>query len=303
MPKTANKRAEARRQARVQRAHQEAPERTVRRRVPPARRQARPRGLAGAMQQYPWATTFFFVLLVVIFGFIAHGEQWGPWAKAKPAGVVQATCNLQTHICNKAPLMTIDKSKVYTATLHTTRGDIVIQLDAATAPNAVNNFVFLANQHYYDGTYFWRIEKAGQNSPLTNQPSDLNLIQGGYVTADGKDKAPPAGPPGYTFKDDPISTTAQYTAGTVAMANSGKNTNGAEFFISTGANTDLQTSPAYDIFGTVTSGLNVATTMLPTDKIRSVTINVSNPPPTPTVPAPTSTPQLIAPTATATPKK
>lgn len=300
MPKTASKRAEAKRQARVQRAHQEAPGRMVQRRVPAARRKARPRGLAGAIQRYPWATTFFFVLLVVIFGFIAHGEQWGPWAKAKPAGVVQATCNLQTHICNKAPLMTIDKSKVYTATIHTVRGDIVIQLDAKDAPNAVNNFVFLANQHYYDNTYFWRIEKAGQNSPLTGQPSDLNLIQGGYINADGsKDKVPPAGPPGYVFNDDPIASSAQYTAGTVAMANSGKNTNGAEFFISTGDNTNLQ--PNYDIFGTVTSGLDVAKSMLPTDKILSVTIKVSNPPPTPTVPAPTSTPQLIP--ATATPKK
>lgn len=299
MPKTASKRAEARRQARVQRAHLGAPERTVRRRVPTARRRARPRGLAGAIQRYPWATTFFFVLLVVIFGFIAHGEQWGPFAKAKPTGPVQATCNLATHICNKAPLMTIDKSKIYTATLHTTRGDIVIQLDAKNAPLAANNFVFLANQHYYDNTYFWRIEKVGQNSPLTNQPSDLNLIQGGYISANGKDKAPPSGPPGYIFNDDPINSGAQYTAGTVAMANAGKNTNGAEFFISTGANANLQ--PNYDIFGTVTSGLDIAQKMLPTDKILSIKIAVSNPPPTPTVPAPTPTQQLIP--ATASPTK
>lgn len=298
MPKTANKRAQARRQARVQSAHQQAPvARTERRRVPTARRRARPRGVSGAISRYPWATTFFFVLLLGIFGFIAHGEQWGPFAKAKPAGVVQASCNLQTHLCNKAPSMTIDKSKVYKATLHTTRGDIVIALDAANAPNAVNNFVFLANQHYYDNTYFWRVEKAGQKSPITNQTSDLNLIQGGYVNADGsKDKAPPAGPPGYTFNDDTIPTNATYGAGTVAMANAGKNTNGAEFFISTGDNANLQ--PNYDIFGTVTSGLDLAKTMIPTDKILSVTITVSNPPPTPTVPAPTATPALIPPTAT-----
>lgn len=299
MPKTANKRAEARRQARVQRAHQGAPERTVRRRVPTARRRARPRGLAGAIQRYPWATTFFFVLMVLIFGFIAHGEQWGPWAKAKPAGPAQATCNLTTHICNKAPLMTIDTSKIYTATLHTTRGDIVIQLDAKNAPLATNNFVFLAEQHYYDNTYFWRIEKAGQISPLTQQLSDENLIQGGYINANGKDKVPPSGPPGYIFNDDAINSSAQYTAGTVAMANAGKNTNGAEFFISTGDNANLQ--PNYDIFGTVTSGLDVAQKMLPTDKILSIKIDVSNPPPTPTVPAPTPTQQLIP--ATATPKK
>lgn len=299
MPKTANKRAEARRQARVQRAHQGAPEVIVRRRVPTARRKARPRGLAGAIQRYPWATTFFFALLVVIFGFIAHGEQWGPWAKAKPIGQVQATCNLTTHICNKAPLMTINTTEIYTATLKTTRGDIVIQLDAKSAPLATNNFVFLANQHYYDNTYFWRIEKSGQKSPITGQPSDLNLIQGGYVNANGSDKRPPGGPPGYTFNDDTISSTATYDAGTVAMANAGKNTNGAQFFITTGANTDLQ--PNYDIFGTVTSGLDVAKNMTPTDKILSITIKVTNPPPTPTVPAPTSTAALIPPTATPKP--
>ncbi|MGH2515323.1 MAG: peptidylprolyl isomerase [Ktedonobacterales bacterium] len=196
MPKTANKRAQARRQARVQSAHQKAPtERTVPRRVPTTRRKARPSGLAGAIQRYPWATTFFFLLLIGIFGFIAHGEQWGPWAKAKPAGVIQASCNLQTHICNKVPSLTIDKSKVYTATLHTTRGDIVIALDAVNAPNAVNNFVFLANQHYYDNTYFWRVEKAGQNSPITNQPSFLNLIHGVFFNAYGsKDKSPQSVP-------------------------------------------------------------------------------------------------------------
>jgi len=196
--------------------------------------------------------------------------------------------------------MTIDKSKLYTATIKTTRGDIVIQLNAATAPNAVNNFVFLANQHYYDGTYFWRIEKVGQASPITKETSDLNLIQGGYVNADGsKDKQPPAGPPGYVFNDDPIVNGATYDAGAVAMANAGKNTNGAEFFISTGVNTNLPAN--YDIFGTVTSGLDVAKSMTPTDKVISVTIAVTNPPPTPTAPAPATTPQLIP--ATATPKK
>lgn len=297
MPKTASKRAEARRQARVRRAHQEAPSRPVQRRAPRPRRRAKPRGLAGTIQRYPLATIMFFALMVAIFGFIAHGQQWGPWAKVKSTPVPQAVCNLTTHICNKAPLMTIDTRKIYTATIHTARGDMVIELDAKGAPNAVNNFVFLADQHYYDGTYFWRVEKAGQPSVLTNAPSDLNLIQGGAATADGdKNHVPPAGPPGYIFKDDPIS--GQYTAGTVAMANAGKNTNGAQFFICTGDNASLQ--PNFDIFGTVTSGLDVAKRIQPDDKIISVTISVSNPPPTPTAPPPTATPQLIPPTATPT---
>jgi cyclophilin family peptidyl-prolyl cis-trans isomerase len=261
MPKTANKRAEARRVARIQRAHQAAPERPVTRRVPKARRRARRGGLIGAVRSYPWASTFFAVLVVGLAVLFMRGQQLGPFAVSKPA---QAVCNLKTHTCNKAPLMTINPNKTYIATIKTARGDIVIQLDAKHAPLATNNFVFLADQHFYDGLDFWRVEKVGQPSPLNGQPSNLDLIQGGASQPNGK------GNVGYSFKDDPI--TGTYTAGTVAMANAGPNTNGSQFFICTGDDTVLPKN--YDIFGTVTSGLDVAKAIQPGDKILSVTITV-----------------------------
>lgn len=296
MPKTASKRAEARRMARVQRAHQGGPARTVTRRVPAARRRARPRGWRGVLQNYPVASTIFFVLLVGLIVLIVHGAQIGPFAPAKRAADVQATCDLKTHMCDKAPLMTIDKNKNYVATIHTAKGSIVIQLQAKDAPLAVNNFVFLAEQHYYDNTYFWRVEKVGQPSPLNGQPSNLALIQGGSTTTNGATETPPKSPPGYVFKDDPI--TGTYTTGIVAMANSGPNTNGAQFFIDTGDDSGLPKN--YDIFGYVTSGLNVAQQIQPNDKIESITIAVSSAP----VPTPTAAATATAtPAASATPTK
>lgn len=290
MPKTASKRAEARRMARIQRAHQGGAARPVTRRVPAARRRARPRGWRGVLQNYPVASTIFFVLLVGLIVVFARGQQLGPFAPAKPAAEVQATCDLKTHMCTKAPLMTIDKSKDYVATIHTAKGNIVIQLQAKQAPLAVNNFVFLADQHYYDGTYFWRVEKVGQPSPLNGQPSNLALIQGGSTTTNGATETPPKSPPGYTFKDDPI--TGSYTTGIVAMANSGPNTNGAQFFIDTGDNSGLPKN--YDIFGYVISGQNVAQHIQPNDKIESISIAVSNAAvPTPTAAA-TATPAASA---------
>lgn len=288
MPKTASKRAEARRTARVQRAHQGAPARPITRRVPAARRRAKPGGLQGVLRNYPVASTIFFLLLIGLIVLFARGQQLGPFAPAKSASAQQAKCNLTTHTCDKAPLMTIDKNKDYVATIHTAKGNIVIQLEAKQAPLAVNNFVFLANQHYYDGLDFWRVEKVGQPSPLNNQPSNLDLIQGGAPKANGQGDA------GYKFNDDPI--TGTYTAGTVAMANSGPNTNSTQFFICTGDDTGLPKN--YDIFGYVTSGLDVAQKIQPNDKMESVTIAVSNNPvPTPTAAA------SAPPAASATPTK
>lgn len=294
MPKTASKRAEARRMARVQRAHKVAPERPITRRVPAARRRAKPRGLRGALRNFPVASTIFFILLVGLIVVFAHGEQLGPFAPAKSAAEIQATCNLKTHMCDKAPLMTIDKNKDYVATIHTAKGNIVIQLQAKQAPLAVNNFVFLANQNYYNGTYFWRVEKVGQPSPLNGQPSNLALIQGGSTTTNGATETPPKSPPGYTFKDDPI--TGTYSTGIVAMANSGPNTNGAQFFIDTGDDSGLPKN--YDIFGYVTGGLNIAQQIQPNDKIESISIAVSNGP----VPAPTAV-GTASPAASATATK
>ena len=132
------------------------------------------------------------------------------------------------------PEMTIDKSKTYTAIVHTSKGDMSLELFASDVPVTVNNFVFLAKEGFYENVGFHRIIK------------DF-MVQGGCPKGDG------TGGPGYRFNDEPV--TRSYAKGTVAMANAGPNTNGSQFFIIHGANVGLP--PNYTIFGTLTDGMDV----------------------------------------------
>lgn len=109
-----------------------------------------------------------------------------------------------------APPMTIDPKKTYTATLTTDKGAMAVKLFASEDPATVNNFVFLARDGFYNNTVFHRVIKGF-------------MIQGGDPRGDG------TGGPGYKFADEPV--TRDYTRGTIAMANSGPNTNGSQFFI------------------------------------------------------------------------
>lgn len=139
---------------------------------------------------------------------------------------------------NEAPKMTIDPNKRYLATLHTTKGDISIQLDAKDAPKTVNNFVFLARDKFYDGIRFHRIIK------------DF-MIQTGDPLGNGR------GGPGYKFEDE-LPPKLAYQPGVVAMANAGPNTNGSQFFIGSGNDvTVLQQMPNYTTFGQVVGGMDV----------------------------------------------
>ena len=133
-----------------------------------------------------------------------------------------------------APDLTIDLDKSYSAALDTTHGEIVIELDPARSPLAVNNFVFLARDGYYDGVVFHRV-------------IENFMIQGGDPTGTG------TGGPGYKFRDE-IEGTGTYSRGTVAMANAGPNTNGSQFFI---CHADVGLPHSYTIFGRVTSGMDV----------------------------------------------
>ncbi|QMU80094.1 peptidylprolyl isomerase [Streptacidiphilus sp. PB12-B1b] len=137
--------------------------------------------------------------------------------------------------------MTISTTATYTATLKTSCGDIGIKLDAKDAPKTVNSFVFLAQQDYFNHTHCHRLTTAG-----------LYVLQCGDPTGTG------TGGPGYTFPDENLTSPAiaggTYPAGTVAMANSGPNTNGSQFFLVYQAS---QLSPAYTPFGTITSGLGI----------------------------------------------
>jgi cyclophilin family peptidyl-prolyl cis-trans isomerase len=126
----------------------------------------------------------------------------------------------------------IKAGKAYTATLKTSAGDIVVELSKDT-PITTNNFVFLSQEKFYDGVIFHRVI-----------PSFM--IQGGDPTGTGM------GGPGYKFADEKF--TGEYKRGTIAMANSGPNTNGSQFFI---MHADYALPPNYVIFGMTKSGLDV----------------------------------------------
>jgi cyclophilin family peptidyl-prolyl cis-trans isomerase len=164
------------------------------------------------------------------------------------------------------PEMGIDPSKRYTATMETSLGTIVIALDPIAAPKTVNNFVFLALHHYYDGVIFHRIINGF-------------MVQGGDPTGTGR------GGPGYRFEDE-LPAPGRYEIGSMAMANAGPNTNGSQFFIVTGRS-GVQLPPSYSLFGKVVKGLDVVDAMQnvktsrddrPLDNvtINSVTITVAD---------------------------
>ena len=164
------------------------------------------------------------------------------------------------------PPMGIDPAKRYSVSMETTLGTMVIALDAAVAPLTVNNFVYLAAHHYYDGVIFHRIIKGF-------------MCQGGDPEGSGR------GGPGYKFGDE-LPKPGKYQIGGVAMANAGPNTNGSQFFIISGPS-GVGLPPQYSLFGQVVKGLEVVEAMQnvatrPGDRpvedvvIKSITITVAD---------------------------
>jgi cyclophilin family peptidyl-prolyl cis-trans isomerase len=143
-----------------------------------------------------------------------------------------------------------DASKIYHVTITTDRGAIEMDLDPQLAPNTVNNFVGLARTGYYDGVTFHRVVPEF-------------VIQGGDPEGSGR------GGPGYRFADEPVK--GDYTLGAVAMANAGPNTNGSQFFICID-DCRRKLTPNYNLFGYVTSGIDVAQATQVGDVMRSVTV-------------------------------
>lgn len=166
---------------------------------------------------------------------------------------------------SKSPDMCIDPSKRYSATMVTSKGEMVIALDTNLAPKTVNNFVFLSRYHYYEGVIFHRIIP-------------------GFVAQGGDPEGSGRGGPGYKFEDE-LPPAGRYEIGTVAMANAGPNTNGSQFFIISGTDGTML-PPAYSIFGKVVKGLEVLAAIeavgsrsgTPSEKviIESVTITESD---------------------------
>ena len=131
----------------------------------------------------------------------------------------------------------IDPAKTYTATFDTTQGSFSVVLFSDRAPGTVNNFVSLARWKYFDGTQCHRVIE------------DF-VVQCGDPTATG------SGGPGYSFADE-LPQAGEYKIGSLAMANSGPNTNGSQFFIITG-NNGASLPPSYSLFGEVVDGLDTA---------------------------------------------
>ena len=148
------------------------------------------------------------------------------------------------------PAFEIDTDKVYRATITTDRGQIVADLDPQLAPNSVNHFVALSRAGFYDGLTFHRVEPGF-------------VIQGGDPDGRG------TGGPGYKWADEPVK--GDYTLGAVAMANAGPNTNGSQFFICID-DCRRKLEPLYNLFGYVTSGIEVATSTAVGDRMESVTV-------------------------------
>jgi cyclophilin family peptidyl-prolyl cis-trans isomerase len=148
---------------------------------------------------------------------------------------------------DQPPAMQLEDGTDYQAVLKTNRGEIVVNLLEGEAPATVNNFVFLAEQGFY------------QNVPFHRVISGF-MIQTGDPTGTG------AGGPGYRFDDEPV--TRDYVPGTVAMANAGPNTNGSQFFI---VHADLRNRlpKDYTIFGEVVEGMDVV------DEIANVQVQPS----------------------------
>jgi len=151
---------------------------------------------------------------------------------------------------DKVPEMQIDSEKKYLATLHSNKGDIKIELFADKTPKTVNNFVFLAKDGYYNNVKFHRVIKTF-------------MIQSGCPLGNGY------GGPGYTFEDE-LPPVKEYRRGIVAMANAGPNTNGSQFFICSGKDSEfLNQHPNYTVFGEVIDGLEAV------DAIASVQVGPS----------------------------
>ncbi len=133
------------------------------------------------------------------------------------------------------PEMSIDPSKQYTATMETNRGTIKLELFADQTPITVNNFIYLARQGFYDSLTFHRVIP------------DF-MIQAGCPKGDG------TGSPGYQFQDE--NNPAPLVKGSLAMANSGPNTNGSQFFIVT-ADATPWLNDKHTNFGKVIAGMDV----------------------------------------------
>ena len=153
---------------------------------------------------------------------------------------------------DSAPEMQIDTSKNYMVEIETNRGSIKLELFPNHAPKTVNNFVFLAQQGFYDGILFHRV--------ISNF-----MVQGGDPTGTG------AGGPGYSFEDEVSDNPLTHETGVISMANAGPNTNGSQFFITHSPQPHL--NGKHTVFGRVVGSQDVVDSIRQGDKMERVIIS------------------------------
>ncbi len=151
---------------------------------------------------------------------------------------------LRTRQFNECPAFTLDMTKTYTATLRTEKGDVVIALLPEIAPTAVNSFVFLAENDWFDNVTFHRVLP-------------------GFMAQSGDPTGTGFGGPGYAFAVESSSSVLFDREGLLAMANSGPTSNGSQFFITYGPTEHL--NGAFTIFGEVIEGMDVVESLTPRD--------------------------------------
>jgi len=162
--------------------------------------------------------------------------------------ILLTLANLSQKEYKACPPMVIDPAKNYTATIKTNQGDFTIKLYADKAPMAVNNFVFLAQEGWFNNVSWHRV-----------LPD--------FVAQSGDPSGTGFGGPGYIFKNEVSDSLKFDRAGLVGMANSGKDTNGSQFFVTYKEAPDLD--GGYTLFGEVTQGMDVVKKLTPRDPSKS----------------------------------
>jgi len=150
------------------------------------------------------------------------------------------------------PAMQIDPQETYRVTIETNRGNMVLELYPEHAPKTVNNFVFLAQDGFYDGIVFHRVI------------SDF-MVQGGDPTGTGR------GGPGYQFEDEVAENPLKHEAKVISMANAGPNTNGSQFFITHSPQPHLD--GMHTVFGKVVEGQEIVDAIQQGDRMVKVMVS------------------------------
>ena len=174
--------------------------------------------------------------------------------KPHPAKLNNLKEKIMAQQWNDSPELKIDESKQYYCTINTNKGTIKIKFFAGDAPKTVNNFIFLANEGFYNGIQFHRV--------INNF-----MIQGGDPTGSG------SGGPGYRFDDEFDNNPNTHQTGSVSMANAGPNTNGSQFFICHGPQPHLDGK--HTVFGQVIEGQDVVNSIAQGDTMETLSIEES----------------------------